>query len=106
MWYVAILFIIVFVIVAWLMNYACRNCHHRFLNTYAIMIWSWLVTLVLFAVSGIFVSDELDQVLYAATITSIASLFFVVILLWAIIDIYGYSVDIHHDLHELMGKEM
>jgi hypothetical protein len=44
--------------------------------------------------------------MYGATISAIAGLFFVVILLWAIIDTYGYAVDIHHDLHELMGKEM
>jgi hypothetical protein len=98
MWYVAILFIIIFIIVAWCLNYACRHCYTTHLNTYAILIWAWLVTLVLFAAFGVFVTDDLDQVMYAASITSIAGLFFVVILLWTLIDTYGYVVDIHHHL--------
>lgn len=104
MWYVAILFIVIFILIALCFFYACRTCEGPRMNIYAILVWTWIVTLFLFAVFGVFIADQLNQMLYMATVVSISMLFIFFILLWAIVDSYGYSMQTHKELHQLLCK--
>lgn len=102
MWYVAILYIVVFILIALALFHACSSCDGPRLNVYAVLVWTWIITLFLFAVFGVFIADEISQMLYMAMVVSLSMLFIFFILLWAIVDTYGYSMQTHKELHELL----
>ena len=104
MWYVAILYIVIFILIALCLFYARHTCEGPKMNVYAILVWTWIVTVFLFAVFGVFIADQLNQMLYMATVVSISMLFIFFILLWAIVDSYGYSMQTHKELHHLLCK--
>lgn len=102
MWFVTILFIVIFILIFLCVLHTCRSCEGSRLNVYAMLVWTWILTVFLFAAFGVFIADELDQMMYMASVVSIASLFFVFILLWAIVDTYGCTVQNKKLLHKLM----
>lgn len=102
MWYVAILYIVIFILIALCLFHACDSCDSPRLNAYALLVWTWIIALVLFAIFGVFIADEVSQMLYMASVVAISSLFIFFILLWAIVDAYGYSMQTHKELHELL----
>lgn len=105
MWYVTILYIVIFILIFLCILYACRECGGESrLNVYAMLLWTWILTVFLFAAFGIFIADEADKVLYMASVVSISTLFFVFILVWAVIDAYGYAYNNHKEIHELLCK--
>ena len=104
MWYVAILYIVIFIVIALALFHACTTCEGSNLNIYSVLVWAWIITVFLFAVFGVFIADEFSQMMYMATVVSLSVLFLVFIFIWAIIDTYGYSMQTHKELHELLCK--
>ena len=105
MWYVTILYIVIFILIFLCVLHACRSCEGESrLNVYAMLVWTWILTVFLFAVFGIFIADEVDQMLYMASVVSISTLFLVFIVLWALVDTYGYAMHTHKELHTLLCK--
>ena len=102
MWYVTILYIVVFILIALCLSHASDSCGGPHLNAYALLVWTWIIALVLFALFGVFIADEVSQMLYMGSVVAISSLFIFFILLWAIVDAYGYSIQTHQELHELL----
>ena len=102
MWFVTILFIVVFIVIFLCILHTCRTCEGSRLNVYAMLVWTWILTLFLFAAFGVFIADELDKVMYMASVVSIASLFIFFILLWALVDTYGCTVQNRKALHQLL----
>lgn len=104
MWFVTILYIVIFILIFLCVLYACQSCEGSRLNVYAQLVWTWVLTLFLFAVFGVFIADQKDQMLYMAGVTSISGLFIFFIVLWAIVDAYGFAMQNHKHLHALMCK--
>lgn len=104
MLYVAILYIVIFILIAMCWYHVCDGCEGPRLNIYAILVWTWVITLFLFAVFGAFIADEITQMMYMGIVGGISALFIFFILLWAIVDSYGYSAMTHKDMHALLCK--
>lgn len=105
MWYVTILYIVIFVLIFLCVLYACKSCEGGpRLNVYAMLLWTWILTVFLFAAFGVFIADRSDQIMYMASVVSISTLFFVFILVWAVIDAYGYAFHNHKEIHCLLDK--
>jgi len=67
------------------------------------LVWAWVLSVFLFAAFGVFIADELDKMMYMASVVSIATLFLFFILLWALVDTYGCTVHNKKLLHQLLS---
>ncbi len=106
MWYVTILYIVIFIAIFLCVLHACQQCDGRSMNVYEMLVWTWILTVFLFAVFGIFIGDELTQMLYMASVVSISALFIIFIVVWAIVDTYGCAADNRELLHQLTAHKI
>nr|QBK92237.1 MAG: hypothetical protein LCPAC304_05840 [Pithovirus LCPAC304] len=74
------------------------------MNEFEMLVWSWILTVFLFSTFGIFIGDELTQMLYMGSVVAISVLFLVFIVVWAIVNTYGCVKDNDMHLHQLLHK--
>jgi hypothetical protein len=98
MWWVTVLYILIFIIVAAAISSHCGS--HGY-NTYTSLIWAWLLTTFILGIFVVAISDQDILQEYTMAIGSIAGLFLLFIVIWAIVNIYGQNMVIHRELHDL-----
>ncbi len=94
----------IFILIFLCVLHACQQCDGPSMNVYAMLVWTWILTVFLFAVFGVFIGDELTQILYMGSVVAISVLFLVFIVVWAIVDTYGCVKDNDMHLHQLLHK--